>query len=231
MFWTAFTMGLVGSLHCIGMCGPIALALPYQDGSKWRAASNVLLYNLGRISTYAVLGAIIGIVGKGLFLTGLQSYFSIGMGILLLLAALFSINIERQLFTIPALQQLNTWVKIKLGALFKRNDRSTLLLIGVMNGLLPCGLVYMAIVGAVMLPTVSSSALYMALFGLGTLPMMLSTAIAGQFISLQWRNRARRLVPVMLVVFALFFIWRGMQFATPLDLNFWKGKEDIPICH
>lgn len=231
MFWTAFTMGLVGSLHCVGMCGPIALALPYQNGSRWRAISNVLIYNIGRIITYALLGMIIGLLGKGLFLTGLQSWFSISVGILLLLAALFSINIERYLFTIPALQQLNSWVKIKLGALLKQNNRSTLFLIGVMNGLLPCGLVYMAIVGAVLLPRISSSALYMALFGLGTLPMMLSTAIAGQFISLQWRNRARRLVPVMLIVFALFFIWRGMQFATPLDLNFWKGKEDIPLCH
>jgi sulfite exporter TauE/SafE len=89
MFWTAFTMGLVGSLHCVGMCGPIALALPYQNGSRWRAASNVLLYNLGRISVYALLGAVIGFLGKGLFLTGLQSYFSIGLGRIALVGGTF----------------------------------------------------------------------------------------------------------------------------------------------
>lgn len=224
-------MGLVGSLHCVGMCGPIALALPYQNGSRWRAASNVLLYNLGRISIYALLGTVIGLLGKGLFLAGVQAYFSIALGVLLLLAALFSINMERKLLTIPALQNLNHWVKLKLGTLLKQNNRKTLVFIGALNGLLPCGLVYMAIVGAVTLPTVSGGALYMALFGLGTLPLMFSTAVAGQFVSLQWRSRARRLIPIFLAAFAIFFIWRGVQFATPIALRFWENMDAVPMCH
>lgn len=231
MFWTAFTMGLVGSLHCVGMCGPIALALPYQNGNRWQAAWNVLLYNLGRISTYTLLGTVIGFLGEGLFLTGLQSYFSIIIGVFLLLATLFSINIERQLLSIPALEKLNNWVKITLSTLLKQKSRSTLLLLGVMNGLLPCGLVYMAIVGAVTMPTVENSAFYMAFFGLGTLPLMLSTAVAGQFVSLQWRSRARKLIPVFLAAFALFFIWRGLQFTTPLNLHFWESNAGVPTCH
>ncbi|MFN7115800.1 MAG: sulfite exporter TauE/SafE family protein [Saprospiraceae bacterium] len=231
MFWTAFTMGLVGSLHCVGMCGPIALALPYQDGSRWRAASNVLLYNLGRVSTYALLGTVIGLLGKGLFLAGLQAYFSIAIGALLLLAALFSINIERQLLTIPLLNRLNGWVKVKLSLLLKQNSRGTLFLIGALNGLLPCGLVYMAVIGAVTMPNVLDGAVYMGLFGFGTLPLMLSTAIAGQFVSLQWRSRARRLIPIFLAAFALFFIWRGLQFAAPLEMRFWENMDNVPMCH
>lgn len=231
MLWTAFTMGLVGSLHCVGMCGPIALALPYQNGSRWRAASNVILYNLGRVFTYALLGTVIGLLGKGLFLAGVQAYFSIGLGVLLLLAAFFSINIERHLLMLPLLQKLNNWVKIQLGALLKQNSRGTLFLIGMLNGLLPCGLVYMAIVGAVTMPSILDGAFYMALFGIGTIPLMLSTAIAGQFISIQWRSRARRLIPVFLAAFALFFIWRGMQFAAPLEMRFWENMDDVPMCH
>ncbi len=231
MFWTAFTMGLVGSLHCVGMCGPIALALPYQNGSRWRAASNVLLYNLGRVFTYALLGTVIGLLGKGLFLAGVQAYFSIGLGVLLLIAALFSINLERHLLMIPLLQKLNNWVKIQLSTLLRKNNRGTLFLIGMLNGLLPCGLVYMAIVGAVTMPSILDGAFYMALFGLGTIPLMLSTAIAGQFVSLQWRSRARRLIPVFLAAFALFFIWRGMQFAAPLEMRFWENMDDVPMCH
>lgn len=231
MFWTAFTMGLVGSLHCVGMCGPIALALPYQNGSRWRAASNVILYNIGRIFTYTFLGIIIGLLGKGLFLAGIQAYFSIALGALLLLAALFSINIEQHLLTIPLLQGLNNWVKVKLSTLLKQNSQGTLFLIGALNGLLPCGLVYMAIVGTLTMPDIASGALYMALFGLGTVPLMLSTAIAGQFVSLRWRGRARKLIPIFLAAFALFFIWRGINFAAPLEMRFWENMDNIPMCH
>lgn len=231
MFWTAFTMGLVGSLHCVGMCGPIALALPYQNGSRWRAASNVILYNIGRIFTYTFLGVMIGLLGKGLFLAGIQAYFSIALGAILLLAALFSINIEQRLLTIPLLQGLNNWVKVKLSALMKQNSQGTLFLIGALNGLLPCGLVYMAIVGTLTMPSIASGALYMALFGLGTVPLMLSTAIAGQFVSLRWRSRARKLIPIFLAAFALFFIWRGINFAAPLEMRFWENMDNIPMCH
>ncbi len=231
MFWAAFLTGLVGSLHCVGMCGPIALALPHQGQNKWAAAVNILLYNLGRVFTYSLIGTVIGAIGKGLFLAGIQAYFSIGLGVLLLLVALFSVNVEHKILVIPAFWWLNERVKINLAKLLKQNNPQTLFLIGILNGLLPCGLVYMAVVGAIAMGSIGAGSLYMALFGLGTLPLMMLTAVAGQFISLQWRNRIKRLLPAFLVAFAILFIMRGLNFAAPMEMRFWENWNDVPMCH
>ncbi|MCB0581304.1 MAG: sulfite exporter TauE/SafE family protein [Phaeodactylibacter sp.] len=229
--WTAFTIGLLGSLHCVGMCGPIALSLPYQGSRRWQAGVNVLLYNVGRVITYGLLGLLVGLVGRGFFLAGFQSYVSIGLGVLLLAIALFSINVESQLLRIPFMQRLNAWVKKQLGWLLRQRGPGRLFLIGMLNGLLPCGLVYMAIVGALAAGSVPESALYMALFGAGTIPLMFATALAGQFINLQWRARLRRLVPMFLVAFAVLFILRGLNFDVPTGLQFWNDMQNAPMCH
>ncbi len=231
MFWAAFITGLLGSLHCVGMCGPIALALPYQGRDKWAAAANVLLYNVGRVVTYASIGTIIGLLGKGLFLAGVQAYFSIGLGILLLAVALFPINVEQKILYIPIFSRLNLWVKKNLAAILKQNNPQMLFLIGVFNGMLPCGLVYIAVVGAMATGEIFSGSLYMTLFGLGTLPLMLLTAMGGQFIGIVWRNRLRRLMPIFLAAFALFFIWRGINFVAPAEMRFWENWDQMPMCH
>ncbi|MDX1942772.1 MAG: sulfite exporter TauE/SafE family protein [Saprospiraceae bacterium] len=231
MFWAAFITGLLGSLHCVGMCGPIALALPYQGQNKWIAVANIILYNFGRVFTYSLIGIFIGLIGKGLFLAGIQAYFSIGLGILLLLIALFAINVEHKILRIPVFGRLNQWVKVNLANLLKQNNPQILFLIGVLNGLLPCGLVYMAVVGAVAMGSIGEGSLYMALFGLGTMPLMLLTAIGGQFIGLKLRNRIKRLLPAFLVAFAILFILRGINFAAPLEMRFWENWNQIPMCH
>ncbi|MCB9273178.1 MAG: sulfite exporter TauE/SafE family protein [Lewinellaceae bacterium] len=229
--WTAFMMGLIGSLHCVGMCGPIALALPYQGNRRYQAAGNVLLYNLGRVVTYGLLGLIIGLFGRGFFLAGFQAYVSAGLGVVMLLAAIFSINVESQILRLPWMNRLNEWVKIQLGRLLRQRGPGKLFLIGMLNGLLPCGLVYMAIVGALTASNMVHGGLYMAAFGLGTIPLMLSTAMAGQFINLQWRARLRKLLPAFLVAFALLFILRGLNFDVPIELRFWQDMQNIPMCH
>ncbi len=229
--WTAFTIGLLGSLHCVGMCGPIALSLPYQGGHRLYAAGNVLLYNLGRVVTYSLLGILIGLFGRGFFLAGFQSYVSIGLGIALLLVALFSINVESQLLRLPAMQRLNAWVKARLGGLLRQRGPGKLFLIGSLNGLLPCGLVYLAIVGALASGSILDSVLYMGLFGLGTIPLMLATALAGQFIKLEWRSRLRKLMPVFLLALALLFLFRGFNFDVPLEFRFWEDMQNAPMCH
>lgn len=231
MLWTAFSIGLVGSMHCIGMCGPIALALPYQQGNWAHRTGQVLLYNLGRIFMYAILGSTIGLLGRGIFLAGAQTYFSIALGGLLLLAALFSIQVETQLLRLPLLRKLQQWVSRQLGGLMHTQTSGALLTIGMLNGLLPCGLVYLAIAGAVASGSPLQGAAYMALFGLGTVPLMLATALAGQFIKPSWRSHLRRAVPLMLFGFGLFFIARGLQFHIPADFRFWENWENMPMCH
>ncbi|WP_246141865.1 sulfite exporter TauE/SafE family protein [Phaeodactylibacter luteus] len=229
--WSALAIGFLGSFHCIGMCGPIALSLPYQGRKPLASAANVLLYNLGRVITYGLLGAVIGLVGKGFFLAGAQSYLSIGLGLFLLVVALFSIDMESQLLRVPIISRLNQWVTRQLGRIIGQGGPLRLLGIGALNGLLPCGLVYVAIVGAIGTGTALYGALYMAAFGLGTLPLMMATALAGQFVPLSWRRSVRKLLPVFLAGFALLFIMRGLNFDVPIDLRFWDNMQDAPMCH
>lgn len=229
--WSAFTIGLIGSLHCVGMCGPIALALPYQGGYRWAATGRLLLYHTGRISTYALLGLLIGFFGQGLMLAGMQMYVSLFLGILLLLVALFSINVESRLLRIPIMRQFQNGVRQKMGILLRSRHRGALFGLGMLNGLLPCGLVYMAVVGAVATGNIWQGSAYMALFGAGTIPLMLVTSVAGQFIDIKWRNRLRRLAPVFLIAFAVLFISRGLQFDLPAEMRFWDSMEDVPMCH
>jgi sulfite exporter TauE/SafE len=165
-------------------------------------------------------------------MAGMQIYFSIGLGVLLLIAALFSVNVESRLLRIRPVYRLNVWVKQRMGQLFSSKKPSSLFSLGMLNGLLPCGLVYMAVAGAVGTGTILKGSAYMALFGVGTIPLMFTTAVAGQFIPLNWRNRIRKLVPVFLVFFALLFIARGLNFDVPHEIRFWEYmQEDAPMCH
>lgn len=231
LIWSAFLIGLAGSLHCVGMCGPIAMALPQQGAYRWTMVGKLLLYHLGRITTYAGLGMVIGFLGQGLVLAGLQMYVSVLLGVLLLIVAILSINVETVLHRWAPVRQFQRRVRRGMGKLLNARSSSALVGLGMLNGLLPCGLVYMAIVGAVATGNVFQGAAYMALFGAGTIPLMLATSVAGQFIDVRWRNRLRRLTPVFLIAFALLFITRGLQFDLPTDVRFWESAQDIPMCH
>ncbi len=231
VLWTAFAMGLAGSLHCVGMCGPLALALPYRPGTKIQIFGQVMLYQIGRIMTYSLLGAIIGLAGRGLFLAGWQAGLSLALGGLFLVAAIFSLDIERHIANSPGIRQVHAWASTTLARWMQKRGNLTLFGIGVLNGLLPCGMVYMAVAGAVTSSGIVQGAGFMALFGLGTLPMMTAVAMAGKFIPVSWRNRARKLLPIFLVVFALFFIARGLNFQVPAEVRFWENMNNQPMCH
>lgn len=231
MIWTAFVVGLVGSLHCVGMCGPIALALPFQAKNHWQTIGYILLYNAGRILTYATLGIAIGFLGQTITMAGMQIYLSLFLGISLLLAALFSINLESRWLSLGPVYRFNNWVKQQMGRLLQTNKKQTLFGLGILNGLLPCGLVYLAIIGAVGLGNALHGAAYMALFGAGTLPLLLLTTFFGQFIPLKWRGRLRQLTPLLLLLLAVLFLHRGLQFEIPDTVRFWEVENSTPNCH
>lgn len=229
--WTALIVGIVGSMHCIGMCGPIAAVLPYQSESRWRTALNVLKYHAGRTLTYALLGGIIGLLGRGVFIAGWQRGFSIAAGVFLLLLAVFSIRIESRIVSLPGIRNLFTYVKTRMTLLLKKGSSQSMLTIGMLNGLLPCGLVYLAITGAVSTGSIWKSMAYMALFGTGTIPLLLTTSLAGALFSARIRNTLRRAVPVLLVAFAILLIFRGVNFHIPAGFSFWEALENQPMCH
>lgn len=230
MLLSAFLLGFLGSLHCVGMCGPIALALPRTE-QRWGAVVGALLYNLGRILTYLLLGLIIGVFGRGLFMAGVQAWFSVLIGALLIVVALLSLNVEGYIKQIPVVHQLQNWVSRSMAKLLQKEGLATHFYIGALNGLLPCGLVYVAVAGAVLSDTWVQSALYMGGFGAGTMPLMLGAALAGQFISVNWRHKLRRLSPVLLGLFGLYFMARGINFHLPETLRFWEIGQEVPMCH
>jgi len=210
----AFTMGLLGSFHCIGMCGPLALSLPLSSNSYWAKFSGAFLYNAGRVFIYAVFGLLFGALGKTVAVFGFQQWLSIILGVLILVfiiipkrVALFNSN--------NYLLQFFQKIRSLLGKLFIKKNYTSLFSIGLLNGLLPCGLVYMAAVGAVATGNILSSVLFMAFFGLGTLPLMWSVSFFGNYINISIRQKIRKLHPYMMMLMACLFILRGMGLGIP----------------
>ncbi len=230
--WAAFAIGLLGSLHCVGMCGPIALALPAAGASaRLHRLGAVLLYNGGRILTYMLLGLLIGLVGKGFFLAGLQAHLSVGAGLLLLLIVLGAVSVEQRLLRWPPLRTAYVHLQHSLRRHLMRHGLAAHFLTGMLNGLLPCGLVYLAILGAINTGSMWTGSLYMMGFGLGTVPLMAATAFAGKALRMHWRIRLYRLVPVFMAAMAVWLILRGLHFDLPTDFRFWQEAQDIPLCH
>lgn len=224
-------MGIVGSFHCVGMCGPIALALPIHSFRIWKKYAALLLYNLGRALTYSTLGLLLGLIGQSFFIGGFQQALSIIAGVLTLLFIVghySSLRFKGPKVITKFLNSLNS----KLGRLFSKKTFTSFFGIGLLNGLLPCGLIYMAFVGALATGNYYSGALFMFAFGLGTLPAMLAVALFGQFISLNLRNHIRKGIPVMLGLVGLLLIARGLNLGIPYispQLN--KETKTANCCH
>ncbi len=215
MIFTALIFGLLSSLHCIGMCGPIALMLPVDRQNPSKRIFQILLYHLGRILSYASLGLIFGILGKGLVIAGLQQKISLFAGLLMLIFVLVP---EQKILSIKILKPFGLQfqkVKNNLGTQFKRKTNDAFFNIGIFNGFLPCGLVYIALFGALTMPTWYQSVFYMMLFGLGTIPVMSLVTMSSHFITQNIRLKIQKLLPVFLFIMASLFIIRGLDLDIP----------------
>ncbi len=207
----ALTLGLIGSFHCIGMCGPIAIALPLPNSNWASKIFGASIYNIGRALTYGLMGVIFGLVGKGFKLAGLQQWVSIVMGAIMILSVLFPVIFRNRSKLDGFVNKFVSRLKKSFGILFQKRSYYSLFLIGLLNGFLPCGLVYMAIAGAVATGEILNGALYMVVFGLGTLPIMLSVSLIGNLVTSNLRNRIRRFIPVFIVLIGILFMLRGMN--------------------
>lgn len=213
--WTGFVVGLFGSLHCIGMCGPIVLSLPVIGDSQVKILLGRILYNLGRIATYSIMGALFGLFGSRLILFGLQQYLSIAFGVIILLYVLTPRKIKIKVSDTFIYRETTDIIKSRFASVISKKSNSSLFTIGVLNGLLPCGFVYVGIAGAVSTVDWISGAFYMALFGLGTFPVMFATAMFGKIINMQFKRIVAKLIPVFAVLLALIFIFRGLNLGIP----------------
>ena len=216
MYETAFLIGLIGSAHCVGMCGPIALALPMPNNSgSVHMVTGRILYNLGRVATYALLGTLIGIVGHQIKLAGYQQALSILTGVVILLFAILPSRAGGQLLQLPGLSRIWAFWQKVTARLFRTSGLGSLFLIGLLNGFLPCGLVYAGLAGSLITGSVQGGFLYMMFFGLGTFPLMLVTSILPGVITYKTRQKLNRLIPIAAMVLGVLFILRGMSLGIP----------------
>lgn len=233
MIFTAFIFGLISSLHCIGMCGPIAMMLPVDHNNPTRKALQITTYHIGRITAYAILGLAFGLLGKGLFLAGMQQQISIGVGVMMIAIAIIPERIFAKYNFSKPVYRLISNLKTSLGKQFKRKSLDALFSIGFLNGLLPCGLVYAALFGAIAMQNVSLGVTYMALYGLGTIPMMTLVVYASGLLSIPWRNQLQKIIPVVTVFLGILFIVRGLglgiPFLSPTDVSLLV--QATPQCH
>jgi len=226
----ALIIGLMGSFHCLGMCGPIALSLPLKNHNNGTRAISSLLYNTGRIITYSLMGILFGWLGRGLYLGGFQQKISVAIGIVTVFAVIFPILFEK-----VSLEKMagTFFSKIKggFGRLFGVRTYRSLFTIGLLNGLLPCGLVYIALAGALTRHHIGHGALFMVIFGLGTLPMMYFLPVAGNIVSLKFRRKINKFLPIFILIVGLLFIVRGLNLGIPyLSPEFDKEQPIKPKC-
>lgn len=207
----ALLMGFTGSLHCAGMCGPIVWVLPFQAFSGFKKVLSLILYHTGRISIYATLALLLHSF-RQLFHPQWQQYISITLGSILLLMGVFSFipNIKLKLklpFTIH--------IKKQLGYFLSNPGMFAMFMAGMLNGLLPCGLVYMALSASVAATNNFQAILFMYAFGLGTIPMLTAITISKGRISFIRFAHIRKLVPVVMFMFGTLFILRGLNLGIP----------------
>ena len=210
----ALGLGLGTSLHCLGMCGPIAFSLGLGAESRLNFTLKNITYQLGRVTTYATLGAILGFIGQGISFAGFQKYLSIIVGLLMIAMVLLPKNLSTG-SPDKFFGRLLIKLKSSLGAFIRRKDYGSLYITGILNGLLPCGMVYIALAAALGVGNVVGSAAFMALFGLGTIPLMFLAVLFGSVVSVNLRNRILKLIPVITVVIGLLFILRGLELGIP----------------
>lgn len=219
IYVSALILGLASSFHCVLMCGPIAMALPLGKSSKSRKALGIVLYSAGRIFTYILLGMIAGLLGIGAKVYGFQDGISLIMGVLLMLFALFPIILKYFEKRSSKVIWKSKYFSKSLGILFKSNRLESLFYLGFLNGLIPCGLVYVAIASSLVLSEFYEFAAYMFLFGLGTVPLMVLAILFGVEIKKRIVGKFRWIIPTFVFLLGVFLFIRPALISNKTELK------------
>jgi sulfite exporter TauE/SafE len=211
----AISLGFLGSFHCIGMCGPIAMALPTGGKQGFAKIIAPFVYNAGRVVTYSLFGLLFGLLGKGFIIGGYQQLLSVLAGILILAGLLLPYLFPTGWSLTKIISTPVSKVKSLLSEQIRQRTLSSFLFIGILNGFLPCGLVYIAVAAAIATGTPVKGAAFMTLFGLGTLPAMLFASGLAHIITANTRTLIRKSVPVFAAIMACILILRGLNLGIP----------------
>jgi len=209
MIWTAFLIGLAGSLHCVGMCSPLAMAV---SGLSRTVIRNRSLYNAGRVLVYGLLGAAVGAFGALAGLTEYQTLLSAVLGVFLVLLGISGVSVIRIPLITAVLQRFTLWLKARFASSVKTKTWWSLLLMGGINGLLPCGLTYFALTYCITLPDAADGFLFMAAFGVGTLPVMVGLTAVLQWLTARLKWRVQRISAVIMIALGALLLARSAYF-------------------
>lgn len=200
----AFALGLAGGLHCVGMCGPIAVAV----GKNYQ-------YSVGRVSSYTVLGTIAGAGGSLLTLGAYEQLVSITCGMIMMILALLQLALHWSPMPTSFMHRIAKPIRLYFQRLLGKRTGLAYFGIGALNGLLPCGLVFSALFGAMATTSALSGALFMSCFGIGTLPVMVALAFGGKWLQRKTRSRYRVVLPVLALLLGGVVMVRGMGLGIP----------------
>ncbi|BFM44492.1 sulfite exporter TauE/SafE family protein [Flavobacterium sp. CFS9] len=215
------------------MCGPIAMMLPVDRQNEAKKVTQIITYHLGRLTAYATIGLIFGLLGRGFFLAGLQQKMSIFIGLAMIVIVLIPEKVfSKYNFSKPVYKMISR-VKSSLGNQFKDRSYKSLFTIGLLNGFLPCGMVYVALFGAIAMQSASLGVLYMLLFGVGTIPLMTVVVYVNSLIKLPFRNKIQKAIPYVAVIIGVLFILRGLGLGIPYisPSNMSLFVQSTPNCH
>ncbi|MEY4456342.1 MAG: hypothetical protein RLY15_606 [Bacteroidota bacterium] len=224
-----FLMGFIGSVHCIGMCGPLTMALPFSQQKSIFKYISMALYHFGKILSYAILGLIVGLFGKQIFVIDSQQSLSIIIGMMMLVYVVWVYLVKMNAQLNP-LQFIQAPILKALTALFKNKKLYVFIFLGFLNGLLPCGMVYLALGSAMSTGQPFHAALFMAFFGMGTMPALLMVALGGQMLGFEWRRKLQTALPVFIIGMGVMLILRGMNLGIPL-LSPHIEVNNVASCH
>jgi hypothetical protein len=222
----AFLLGLTGSLHCVGMCGPLMLAA--GNGGRWQSA---FAYQSGRILIYVFLGLILGSFGLGMRLWNAQSTIALLSGGLLIGFAVLKIDPGNLVQRLPAYAYFQVCLRSWVGGFLRQGGVGARFALGCCNGLVPCGLVYLAVIGTANTGSPLTGAGFMLAFGLGTLPLLTVTLYAGRRLFRLDAGRLAAATPIMLAVAGLLLLYRGWTSHVPADFFNFQALAFPPMCH
>lgn len=198
--WTAIVLGLAGSLHCAGMCSPLAMAVT----ARKPLVLNKVVYNTGRILTYGLLGVLAAAFGSLFSLTAYQGVLSFLMGTIFLLmgvGALTGIHIP---YLSNLINRLTSMLKRLFGVWLQKKQSGAVFVMGMLNGLLPCGLTYLALTYCFILPSAADGFVFMLFFGLGTWPVMIGVS---WLMSLGFTRLTQNYKRIAMLAFSVIGIW------------------------
>ena len=227
-FLAPFLIGFVGSLHCLGMCGPLVMAYSLQIGpgdhqraprtqALWKKGLlHHLAFHSGRILTYGLLGALAAslahIAGMNQLFSGLRSSITLAGGILLVLFGLLLLRVlPFSLFTLPSFGP-GSWMGRVFSRLLGTPTAASKILLGLATGFLPCALSWAMVVKAATTQNVLSGFLTMVLFGMGTVPALFFLGLSASFLSLKMRFFGERLAALSLMGMGLILIFKGVKY-------------------